>query len=90
MITSRFSGSYDTFTNINTFKAIILKLFEASGNSVVKSQVGALRKGPKNLLALALRALSALFGPLEGLSPFVVYCLHSNNSLKLFFENNFK
>lgn len=66
----------------------ILKLFEASGNSVIKSQVGALRQGPKNLLALALRALNGLFGPLEGLSPFVVYCLHSNNSLKLFFDNN--
>ena len=31
--------------------------------------------------------LQSLFKPIEGLSPFVIYCLHSNNSRKLFFGN---
>jgi len=66
----------------------VFRLFEASGNSVIKSQIGALRDAPKNLLALTLRSLTSLYGSLENLSPFVIYCLHSNNSLKLFFNNS--
>jgi hypothetical protein len=29
--------------------------------------------------------ITDLFKPIEGLSPFIIYCLHSNNSLKTFF-----
>jgi len=63
----------------------ILKLFESSGNYVIKSQIKYIQEAPKSLLALTLRTLNQLFSPLESLSPFVVYCLHSNNSLNIFF-----
>lgn len=29
--------------------------------------------------------ISEIFSPLQGLSPFIIYCFHSNNSLRIFF-----
>ena len=66
----------------------ILKIFEESKNNIIKSQMNSLHQSPRNLYKLAINNLNQLFKPLEGLSPFVVYCLHSNSSLKLFFGKN--
>ena len=38
----------------------------------------------------SLKHILSLFSPIENLSPFVVYCLHSNKSYKIFFNNDKK
>ncbi len=64
----------------------ILNLFEASGNSIIKSQIKNLpAASTNNLLGLTLKSLKNIFSPIENLNYFVIYNLHSNNSLKIFF-----
>lgn len=65
----------------------ILSIFDASRNSIVKSQMKFLREIPKNFFSYCVNTLAELFKPIEGLTPYIVYCLHSNNSLKSFFGN---
>jgi hypothetical protein len=66
----------------------IMKVFEGSKNSIVKKTL-ANYTGGKNIYTLMQDNIKKLFKPLEGLNPFVIYCLHSNNSHKIFFgENN--
>jgi hypothetical protein len=65
----------------------ILSIFEGSRNSIVKSQMKFLKETPKNFYTYCVNTLAELFKPIEGLTPFIVYCLHSNNSLKTFFGN---
>jgi len=67
--------------------AKILSIFEASRNSLVKSQMMFLRDTPKNFYIYSVTTLAELFKPIEGLTPYIIYCLHSNNSLKTFFGN---
>jgi len=65
----------------------ILSIFEGSRNFIVKSQMKILTQSPKNFYTYSINTLTELFKPIEGLTPFIIYCLHSNNSLKTFFGN---
>lgn len=63
----------------------IIKIFESSKNSFIRNQIDYLRKTPKSIFGVVQKTLNCLFKPIKGLSPFVMYCLHSNNSLNIFF-----
>lgn len=77
----------------------IHRIFEGSKNSIVravfkhvlgpvvesKDPSGTQDKSNKNFFSYTVNMLKDFFRPLEGLSPFVIYCLHSNNSHKIFF-----
>lgn len=63
----------------------IFEIFKTSRNNIVKSQMNFISEMPNNFFTYSLNTLSDLFKPVEGLSPFIVYCIHSNNSLKTFF-----
>ena len=63
------------------------KIFSISDNKIIKSIYTKVVPSKNDFFNYTLNILQTLFKPLEGLSPFVIYCLHSNNSRKLFFGN---
>jgi hypothetical protein len=72
-----------------TMNKNIIKLFESSKNNIIKTIWPNFNYG-KTIFNLVQDSVKKLFKPLEGLSPFVIYCLHSNNSHKIFFPENKK
>lgn len=66
----------------------VIKLFEGSKNMVIKTISKKVFEQNKNIHTFTTQIIKSLFRPIEGLSPFVIYCLHSNNSLKIFFGEN--
>ena len=64
------------------------KIFSISDNKIIKSMFAKIVPNKTDFYNYTLNILQTLFRPIEGLSPFVIYCLHSNNSRKLFFGNN--
>ncbi|MCQ2817146.1 MAG: hypothetical protein MJ252_07765 [archaeon] len=68
--------------NVKTYK-----LFSHCRNIVVKSCYQESVKLNSSLFDFVSNSLGALFGPIEGVAPFVIYLLHSNNSYNLFFGN---
>ena len=64
------------------------KIFSISDNKIIKSIYAKIVPNKTDFFNYSLNILQSLFKPIEGLSPFVIYCLHSNNSRKLFFGNN--
>ena len=63
------------------------KIFSLSGNKIIKTIYPKVVPNKTDFFTFTLNILQSLFKPIEGLSPFVIYCLHSNNSHKLFFGN---
>ena len=61
------------------------KIFSLSGNKIIKTVYPKVVPNKTDFYTFTLNILQSLFKPIEGLSPFVIYCLHSNNSHKLFF-----
>ena len=61
------------------------KVFSLSGNKIIKTVYPKVVPSKTDFFNFAYNILQSLFQPIEGLSPFVIYCLHSNNSRKLFF-----
>ena len=61
------------------------KIFSLSGNKIIKTVYPRVVPHKTDFFNFTLNILQSLFKPIEGLSPFVIYCLHSNNSRKLFF-----
>ena len=72
-------------TLVNVNKAH--KVFSLSGNKIIKSIYQKVVPNKTDFFNFTHNILQSLFKPIEGLSPFVIYCLHSNNSHKLFFGN---
>ena len=75
----------ETKTLVNVAKAY--KIFSLSGNKIIKTVYPKVVPSKINFFNFTYNILQSLFKPIEGLSPFVIYCLHSNNSHKLFFGN---
>jgi len=67
----------------------IYKVFEASNNSVIQSVYNNVLQLNRSFYHTTLLNMTELFKPLEGLSPFIIYCLHSNLSYKIFFDDQF-
>jgi len=63
------------------------KIFSISDNKIIKSVYSKVVPSKIDFFNFTFNTLQSLFKPIEGLSPFVIYCLHSNNSRKLFFGN---
>ena len=63
------------------------KIFSLSDNKIIKSTYAKIVPNKTDFFTFTFNTLQSLFKPIEGLSPFVIYCLHSNNSRKLFFGN---
>ena len=72
-------------TLVNVNKAH--KVFSLSGNKIIKAIYQKIVPTKTDFFTFTHNILHSLFKPIEGLSPFVIYCLHSNNSHKLFFGN---
>lgn len=70
----------------------VMSIFTASKNSIIKSTIKSVLDPDrvKSFYNFTLNTIKDIFNPLEGLSPFVIYCLHSNNSLKIFFGDRHK
>ena len=64
------------------------KIFSISDNKIIKSVFSKIVPHKTDFFNYTLNILQTLFKPIEGLSPFVIYCLHSKNSRKLFFGKN--
>ena len=64
------------------------KIFSLSGNKIIKTIYPKVVPNKTDFFTFTYNILQSLFKPIEGLSPFVIYCLHSNNSHKLFFGND--
>ena len=75
----------ETKSLINCSKT--LKIFSISHNKIIKSTYLKIVPNKIDFFSYTFNTLQTLFKPLDGLSPFVIYCLHSNNSRKLFFGN---
>ena len=76
----------ETKSVVNTGKAH--KIFAICDNKIIKAMFAKVVPSKNDFFNFTLNILQDLFSPIEGLSPFVIYCLHSNNSRKLFFGNN--
>ena len=63
------------------------KIFSLAGNKIIKTVYPKVVPNKIDFFNFTFNILQSLFKPIEGLSPFVIYCLHSNNSRKLFFGN---
>ena len=61
------------------------KIFSLSGNKIIKTVYPRVVPNKIDFFSFTYNILQSLFKPIEGLSPFVIYCLHSNYSHKLFF-----
>ena len=75
----------ETKTLVNVTKAY--KIFSLSGNKIIRTVYPKVVPNKIDFFSFTYNILQSLFKPIEGLSPFVIYCLHSNNSHKLFFGN---
>ena len=73
----------ETKTLVNVSK--VYKVFSLSGNKIIKTIYPKIVPNKTDFFTFTFNILQSLFKPIEGLSPFVIYCLHSNNSRKLFF-----
>lgn len=67
----------------NSAKA--LKVFNLVNNRIIKSMYQKIIPQKDDIFTYIHKILDVLFKPIEGLNPYVIYCLHSNYSLKLFF-----
>ena len=76
----------ETKSVVNTGKTH--KIFSISDNKIIKSTYSKIVPSKNDFFNFTLNILQSLFKPIEGLTPFVIYCLHSNNSRKLFFGND--
>ena len=78
----------ETKNLINTKKT--LKVFSLSNNIIIKYMYKKVVPNKITFETFAEKRLLKLLSPIENLTPFVLYCLHSNNSFKIFFgdENN--
>ena len=76
-----------------SFSKRLLNILELSKNGIIKNMLKSDMRGkllePKTFYHFIHSNISDIFAPLQGLSPFIVYCFHSNNSLKLFFGDKF-
>ena len=75
----------ETKTLVNVSKAY--KIFSLSGNKIIKTVYPKVVPNKTDFFTFTFNILQSLFKSIEGVSPFVIYCLHSNNSRKLFFGN---
>ena len=75
----------ETKSIVNSGKA--RKIFSISDNKIIKSMNDKIVPTKTDFFNYTFNILQKLFKPIEGLSPFVIYCLHSKNSRKLFFGN---
>ena len=66
----------------------ILKIFSLSNNKIIKSMFAKVIPTKIDFFTYTSNLIKFFFTPIEGLSPFIIYCLHSNNSRKLFFGND--
>ena len=72
-----------------SFSKRLLNILELSNNKILKIvlkkdiKVNFLK--PKTFFHFLHHTISEIFSPLQDLSPFLIYCFHSNNSLKIFF-----
>ena len=73
----------ETKSIANTGKAH--KIFSITDNKIIKAMYAKIVPSKTDFFNYTLNILQSLFKPIENLSPFVIYCLHSNNSRKLFF-----
>ena len=64
------------------------KIFSICENKIIKNIYRKIVQTKIDFFTFVFNNLVSLFKPIEGLSPFVIYCLHSNNSRKLFFGND--
>ena len=76
----------ETKSVVNTGKTH--KIFSISDNKIIKSTYSKIVPSKNDFFNFTFNILQSLFKPIEGLTPFVIYCLHSNNSRKLFFGND--
>ena len=76
----------ETKSVVNTGKTH--KIFAISDNKIIKSMYSKIVPSKNDFYNYTFNILQELFKPMEGLSPFVIYCLHSKNSRKLFFGKN--
>jgi len=92
----KFSNKNVTYNYLSLYKEAkncilnpdLVKLFSQSKNLIIKSRMKYISQQPKNIHGLAVKILFDLFENLKGTSPFVIYCLHSNTSLKSFFDKH--
>ena len=63
------------------------KVFALSENSIIKCMYKKVVPTKISFENFVEKRLLKLFSPIEYLSPFVIYCLHSNNSYNIFFGN---
>lgn len=88
-VTYNYESLYlETKSLVNLSKAY--KVFSISKNSIIRSTYQKVIDLKGDFFNFAYKNLINLFSPIEGLDPFVIYCLHSNNSFKLFFGNQNK
>ena len=66
------------------------KVFSISQNNIIKSTYQKVIQTKIDFFQFVQKHILSLFSPIENLSPFVVYCLHSNKSYKIFFGNDKK
>ena len=68
----------------------IYKIFENSKNVVIqKCYKNSLINNSKDFYSFFTKTLKFFFDKIQHIQqPFVIYCLHSNNSYKIFFDNN--
>ena len=66
------------------------KIFSISHNNIIKSIYQKIIQTKIDFFQFVQKTILSLFSPIENLSPFVIYCLHSNKSYKIFFNNDKK
>ncbi len=66
------------------------KIFSISNNNIIKYLYQKIVQTKIDFFQFVQKHILSLFSPIENLSPFVVYCLHSNKSYKIFFGNDKK
>ena len=66
------------------------KIFSIFNNNIIKSMYQKIIQTKIDFFQFVQKHILSLFSPIENLSPFVIYCLHSNKSYKIFFGNDKK
>jgi hypothetical protein len=73
---------------IQTYKAY--KIFSLSKNNIIRSTYTKIVVPKKDFVSYVYTTLLNVFKPIDNVSPFVIYCLHSNNSYEIFFGKDNK
>ena len=88
-VTYNYESLYmETKSIIQTYKAY--KIFSLSKNNIIKSTYSKIVDPKKDFISYIYTTLLNLFKPINNVSPFVIYCLHSNNSYEIFFGKDNK